>query len=971
MVDWNKIEEKWQKRWAEAGVFEAEPDTEKPKYYLTVAYPYPNSPQHIGHGRTYTMTDVHARYRRMQGYNVLFPMAWHFTGTPVIAMVERLKERDPILLDTFLNLYNIPKERLSELESPIGMATYFSQEIKEGMKKIGFSIDWRREFTTIDPYYSKFIEWQFTKLRQKGYIIQGSHPVGWCPKCGNPVGQHDTIGDKEPEIEEFTVIKFTHDDVVYPAATLRPETVFGVTNMWLNPDALYVEVKMDDENWIVSAEAANKLQFLGHNVEVVSEFQGSKLIGGKLENPMTGEQVLILPATFVDPKNATGVVMSVPAHAPFDHVALEQMKKAPKKLYEQYNLKQSEISKLKPISLISVPGWGDSAGVDIVKKMGITDQEDPKLVKATKEVYSAEFHNGRLRPITGKYASLTVDQAKEAVREDMVADKTATTMYELIEPVQCRCGSDVIVKIFENQWFINYGDQGWKRLAHENLDNMMIIPKELRQEYVHVIDWLKRKACARNVGMGTPLPWAPDWIIESLSDSVIYMAYYTVIKDIYRVKPEAEKLTEEFWDYIFYNQGDAETVSEMTDISVEDLTKISAQFNYFYPLDARHSGRDLIPNHLTFMVFNHDAIFPRENWPRGIVVNGSVLMEGSKMSKSLNNIIPLATAITRFGADPLRLALMITAEPLKDADFSPDLAKSMADNLEKFYIRAMEIVSEPAEEAGELTEIDLWMLSRLQDHVKDANEAMLEMKVRKTIHAALYNMNQDLDWYMKRVEPHMHRGERKKTIQHVIRTVLDVQVRILTPFTPHLCEDIWEAMGNEGFVAFAEWPKPKEEMVRKDAEELESTIKASLEDYRKIIQVTGISPSHVSFYTAAGWKWKVYMKALELAQKDKLDIGTLIRESFKDDELKTLQKEIPAFARTLVEDVTKTPMETAKLRYEMNQVNELSLIDDASSFFQKEFGCTVNVYNENDPWIEDPTNRARRAKPYRPAIYVA
>ena len=93
MVDWNVIEEKWQKKWDDAGVFETDPVEGKSKYYLTVAYPYPNSPQHIGHGRTYTLTDVHARYRRMQGYNVLFPMAWHFTGTPVIAMVERLKDR--------------------------------------------------------------------------------------------------------------------------------------------------------------------------------------------------------------------------------------------------------------------------------------------------------------------------------------------------------------------------------------------------------------------------------------------------------------------------------------------------------------------------------------------------------------------------------------------------------------------------------------------------------------------------------------------------------------------------------------------------------------------------------------------------------------------------------------------------------------------------------------------------------------
>jgi leucyl-tRNA synthetase len=90
MIDWASIEKKWQERWEEARVFEPSPNPEVQKFFITVAYPYPNSPQHIGHGRTYTLTDVHARYLRMRRYNVLFPMAFHYTGTPVLAMAKRL-----------------------------------------------------------------------------------------------------------------------------------------------------------------------------------------------------------------------------------------------------------------------------------------------------------------------------------------------------------------------------------------------------------------------------------------------------------------------------------------------------------------------------------------------------------------------------------------------------------------------------------------------------------------------------------------------------------------------------------------------------------------------------------------------------------------------------------------------------------------------------------------------------------------
>ena len=971
MVDWKKIELKWQERWAEAAAWETDPNENKPKYYLTVAYPYPNSPQHIGHGRTYTLTDVHARYMRMRGYNVLLPMAWHFTGTPLFAMVERLKERDQSIVDTFQNLYGIPASKLPELETPVSMAMYFANEIKQGMQRIGYSIDWRREFTTIDPYYRKFIEWQFSKLRQKGYITQGSHPVGWCPNCGNPVGQHDTVGDKEPEIEEFVLIKFRMGDTVFPAATLRPETVFGVTNMWLNPDVVYVEATIDGENTVVSEEAVDKLKMLGKKVEVKSEFQGNRLIGKTLTNPATGKDILILPAPFVDPKNATGVVMSVPAHAPFDYVALEQLKKKIRQNPEESKIKPSDVVRMEPISVIELSGYGEFPAVDVVNKLGITDQNSPQLEKATKEVYSVEFHGGRMRGNTGRYVGLNVQAAKEAVKQDLIAEGNASTMFELLEPIQCRCGGEVVVKIFENQWFINYGDEAWKKLTRENIDEMEIIPNELRQEFYNVVDWLKAKACARKAGLGTPLPWAKEWIIEALSDSTIYMAYYTVIKGINDIKPEPEQLSEVFWDYIFLGIGSPAKVEASTGIRMEKVEEFHNEFSYFYPLDARHSGRDLIPNHLTFMIFIHDAIWGREYWPQGIFVNGSVLMEGQKMSKSMNNIIPLVNAIDRFGSDPLRLSLMITSEPLKDADFSPDLAKSMGSMLENFYNRAQRLVQEKEAEKYGLEEADLWMLSRLQAHIYDANEAMKELKVRKTIHAATYDLEADLEWYQKRVAHDREHIERKKSINHVEHTVLDTQVRLLAPFTPHICEEIWEQMGNEGFIAFAPWPEVDGALIRDDAEELERIVKNCTEDVANIIRATSIKPTTVHFYTADGWKWKIYLKALEMQSKGILDVGTLIKEAFRDEELKVKTKEVPAFTRIIVEDVKRTSDETLNMRKEMGVINETKLLQDATSYFQTEFGCEVQISGESDPWIEDPAKRAGRSKPYRPAIYVA
>jgi len=966
------IEQKWQRKWEEAKVFEANPDPSKPKCFITVAYPYPNSPQHIGHGRTYTLADVHARYMRMRGYNVLLPMAFHYTGTPVLAMSKRLAEKDKDLINDFVNVYKVPKEKLGEFVEPFYMARYFHEEIKAGMKEIGYSIDWRREFTTIDPHYNRFIEWQFQKLKQKSYITRGSHPVGWCPKDGNPVGQHDTKGDVEPEIGEFTLIKFKYNNWILPAATLRPETVFGVTNMWLNPEVEYVKAKVNDEQWIISREAAEKLQYLNRKVSVLETFKGKELIGKEIENPATEQKILILPAEFVDPKNATGVVMSVPGHAPYDYIALENLSKATVEL-KKYGLSPETVSAIKPVSIIAVSEYGEIPAGDVVKQMGIENQLDPKLEEATKEVYRHEFHNGRMKSNTGKYAGLSVAEAKEKVKLDMTKEGNMETMYELLNrPVVCRCGTECIVKIFEDQWFIDYGKPEWKALAHKCLKKMEILPEELRTEFNYVVDWLHEKACARKSGMGTRLPWDPDWIIESLSDSTIYMAYYTIVRGIKEFDIKPNQLSDSLFDYIFLGMGKVEEVAKETGIETTVLEKIRNEFMYFYPLDSRHSGRDLVTNHLTFMIFNHTAVFPEDLWPRQIVTNGSVLMEGAKMSKSFGNIIPLREGLTKFGADPLRLGVLATAELLQDADFSPTVAKSMRDRLERLYRFALEYIEKTPRKVKDvsLTLTDKWMLSRLQEHVRMATEAMDKLAVRKAIHSALYGLDQDFQWYLRRTIDQQEVPTRKEAINKIVFDVLDAQIRMLAPVTPHICEELWEKMGGKGFVSLASWPTPDLAKLDIKAEENEALIMNTLEDTLNIVKATGMTPKKICYYVAAPWKWQTYLKALEKAVSAKVVQSELMKELIKDHELKAKAEQVAKFVGQIVEEINKFSDERKQRQLRVGVIDENQALKEAQAFFKRELNAEINVNSEDDSKRYDPKKRAYLAKPYRPAIYI-
>ncbi|MEM2970980.1 MAG: leucine--tRNA ligase [Candidatus Bathyarchaeia archaeon] len=968
-----QIEEKWQRRWEEAKIFEADPDPQKPKYFITVAYPYPNSPQHIGHARTYTLADVHARYMRMRGYNVLLPMAFHYTGTPVIAMARRLMENDEELINDFVNVYKVPKEKLSELTDPLAMARYFHEEIKSGMKEIGYSIDWRREFTTIDPHYNRFIEWQFEKLRQKGYIKRGSHPVGWCPKCGNPVGQHDTKGDVEPEIGEFTLIKFRLEDLIFPTATLRPETVFGVTNIWLNPKATYVKAVVDGEEWIISKESAEKLVYLNHKVTILETFGGKTFIGKYVENPLTKDAVPIFPADFVDPKNATGVVMSVPGHAPYDYVALENLRKTPAKL-EEYGLKLEIMEHVKPISLIEVAGYSEIPAGDVVKRMRIEDQQDSKLEDATKEVYRHEFHSGKMKANTGKYAGLPVAEAKERVKEDLISEGKAATMYELLNrPVYCRCETECVVKIFEDQWFIDYGKPEWKALAKKNLEKMEILPEELRTEFTYVIDWLHEKACARKAGLGTRLPWDPEWIIESLSDSTIYMAYYTIAKNLKKHKIQPNQLTIEVFDYIFLGKGIVQEIAKKTRLDAKFLEETRKEFLYFYPLDSRHSGRDLVPNHLTFMIFNHTAVFPEELWPRQIVTNGSVMMMGVKMSKSFGNIIPLREALKMFGADPLRLSVLATAELLQDAEFSHAVAKSMRDRIERLYKFVAEHCKNPLATAvseKSFTTIDLWMLSRLQGHIKRTTESMDKLAVRKAIHTVLYELEQDFQWYQKRIKNQKESMERKTAITHVFNEVLNVQIRMLAPVAPHICEELWEMIGGKGFVSLSPWPTPDESKVNVNAEESEALIMNLLEDTQNIVKATNVTPKKIFYYAAAPWKWKIYLNALEKSLSEKLVQKDLMSDLLKDPELKIKAKDVAGFVGKILDEINRMPNEKKQKIIQAGMLNEKQIIQEATEFLKQELNAEVHCYSETEPEIYDPKKRAQLAKPYRPAIYI-
>ncbi|MHA1772047.1 MAG: leucine--tRNA ligase, partial [Candidatus Thorarchaeota archaeon] len=636
-----KIEKKWQRRWAKDKIFEADPDPNRPKFFLTVPYPYTNGALHIGHGRTYTVGDLIARYKRMRGYNVLFPMASHMTGTPILGMVERIKVGDKKAIEQYkrdLRLYLDTEEevdaQLAKFTDPWTTAKFFANAISADFKALGYSIDWRRKFTTGDKEYNQFVSWQYHKFKDKGYLKQGDYPLLYCPNCGNPVGEDDLLEGATAKIKEFTAIKFGFKDGYIVPATLRPETIFGVTNMWINPKETYVWAKVNGEKWLISEAAAEKLRLQAKEVEILEKFPGSEVVGQKFTAIHDDHELPILPADFVDPNNATGVVYSVPAHAPFDYIALRDLWEDPSGL-EQYGISAEDVRGIQMISMIDIEGYSEFPAKDAVEKRNIKSQdEDEALEEATQEIYKAEFYSGIMKDNCGQFSGRPIKDVKDEVVAWMKSINRCDVFYEPDQrPVVCKCGTDVQVGVFAGQWFLDYLAPGWKDTAHKALDSMDIVPDLFRNLFEATFDWLTQRPCARKRGIGTRLPFDPDWIIESLSDSTIYMAYYTISHKIRAHKLKPKQLAVGFFDYVFLGKGKPEKVSEETGIDTTILEDLRSEFLYWYPNDQRHTAPSHITNHLSFAIFHHVAIFPKKHWLKCISLNEHVIKEGAKMSK--------------------------------------------------------------------------------------------------------------------------------------------------------------------------------------------------------------------------------------------------------------------------------------------------------------------------------------------------
>ena len=952
-MDYGSIERKWQDAWEKEGLYKADMNKKK-KFMLIFAYPGVTGYLHVGHMRGYTYVDAIGRYKRMTGHNVMFPVGTHATGNGAISLAGRIRNNDQDMID-YLKRNGCPDEKIQDLQDPMRVVEFFNQVyVNEYWKRFGFLADWRRFTCTLYPDYGKFIQWQFRKLMDAGLLIQKPYFAPACVNCG-PVAidasETDISKGGNAETQEYTLLKFKCGDLFLIAATLRPETVYGQVNFWVNPDVEYVKMTKNGETWVVSPQAAEKMGYQMDGCETVGKISGKDMIGWICEAPMIHRQVPVFPAKFCDPSVGTGLVTSVPSDAPDDWISLLDVKNDESILKRYKKLTKKMIDDAVPISIISMEGYGDFPAEDVIKEMGITASGDPKLLDAKKQVYKDGYHIGRMKEVCGKFAGLRVEDAKEKMKQAMIASGEAETFTDLSEEVVCRCGQPVMIKRVDDQWFINYADAGLKQRTKDNCRTMDIFPNDYYNNVNGVIDWFRERACVRQGNwLGTRFPFDDRWVIEAISDSTLYPLYYVI--SIYantgEIRPE--QMTEKMFDHVVLGKGNVSEVSRSTGIKEEVLSRIRRDVEYWYPLDLNVGGKEHMTVHFPTFLFNHAAIMPDAKLPRGIMVHWYITGKKGKISKSKGGAQPIPGAAEKFGVDALRLYYTNVASPFADVEWDEDTVMSYRQRIDRISSFVEELNSvKGSKKSG----IDDWIISRVNTHLRNVAMNMEKFDLRQNSSVTYFEMFNDLKWYVRRGGSN----------SDIIRRVLGSWIKMMCPITPHTAEELWSQCGFKGLVSSSEYPECDGSGISGSAEYGEELIRNVISDIGQIIKVTEMDAKRVILYTSPEWKIKLLRIALDLSAKGNADIPTLTKTAMADEEIRKNGKAASDLAKKFATDMMRNALSADP------GLNEYEHLKDAEAFIASEIGVPATVVSA-DSAEYDPQNKARMAVPGRPAIYL-
>ena len=800
--DPQKIEEKWQKRWAEARVFESDVDPSKPKYYVLEMLPYPSGTLHMGHMRNYTIGDVVARVKRMRGFNVMHPMGWDAFGLPA--------ENAAIKNNTH------PREWTNKNIA----------EFQRVLRRFGFSYDWRREISTCEPEYYTWNQWFFLRMLERGLAYRKKSRVNWCPKCctvlaneqvvnGGYCWRHEDTLVESREIEQWFLkttayaeqllddlkqldggwpervilmqrnwigksqgakVKFAVADLAgaepLEVFTTRIDTIYGATAVILAPGHPLDAKLLEASPARVEADAKlAKMRQTSVKAEDLATMEKEGFFTGRYAtNPFSGEKIPIWVGNFVLMEYGTGAIMAVPAH---DQRDLEFCRK--------YGLPVRVVVEGKEVQSLKFKVEGE-------KKLAGAARTGQEAVEEAFTDYGVSVNSG---PYSGMESEATI--AKMTAFAEQKGFGRAETIFRLKDwgiSRQRYWGTPIPVVYCSKDGMVAVPDKDLPVLLPPNpkLTGMGESPLASTPEFVNTV-------CPK---CGGPARRETDTM-----DTFVDSSWY------------------------FYRYCDPHNDKAPFD---------SAKAAYWFPIDQYIGGITHAILHLLYSRFwckvMRDLGLIKHNEPAvRLFTQGMVQKGGVAMSKSRGNVVGAEDMAQKYGADTGRLYTLFAAPPEKDLEWSEESIEGSWRFLNRVY---------------RLVERHAQAVRRVKSRNACAATASQKEKILlRKAHQTLQRVTQDFEtrWHFNSAIAlimeltngiYLQEPLEEGVCQEVRKELLELLTLMLAPMTPHLAEELWEMLGHTGGLWTAGWPAFDEALTREDEVEIPVQVNGRLRGKVKV-----------------------------------------------------------------------------------------------------------------------------------------
>ncbi|MFB6088777.1 MAG: leucine--tRNA ligase [Candidatus Aenigmatarchaeota archaeon] len=883
MVDFRKIDKKWQEKWEKSKVFKTEMDEDKEKFYCLDMYPYPSGKMHIGHMRNYGLGDVNARFRRMQGYNVLYPMGFDSFGLPAENAAIKRGANPADWTDT--NIENI----------------------KEVMNKMGLSFDWSRELASHREDYYKWNQWMFVKFFKKGLVYKKEAEINWCPSCKTVLANEQVVDGScercgteievrkneqwfykitnysDELIEELEDLEWpkkvkkmqtdwigkskgteiifeTEDGEKIPVFTTRPDTLHGCTFMALAPEHDISErLAKDNEEIRKFVERTKKMK----TQEREQKGKEGLFTGKYAINPINGEKIPIYIAEFVLTEYGTGAIMAVPAH--------------------------------------------DQRDFDFAKKHDIDIIKVIEPEEGSEELKEAYTGNGKLvnsGEFNGMDSKEAIDKITEKLEKENKAEKK--TNYKLRDwniSRQRYWGTPIPIIYCE--------DCGVVPVPEEDL------PVKLPKKDIEI-----------DVE-GSPLEHVEEFVNVKCPKCG---------KDAKRETDTLDTFVDSSWYFLRFCSPD---------FGGAPFDKEKAK--YWMPVDQYTGGIEHAILHLLYArfftkVLNDIGLSPvREPFQR-LTNQGMVLLDGKVMSKSKGNTVSPDRIVKEYGADAARVLMLSKSSPEKEVDWTERGIEKSHQLMKSYYNFIMEnkdLLIDEMEDIDKGTLYDRYYLSYIQKTIEEVTEDTEKMN----FHFAISKIEKLLSNGHKYINEAPESQIRKTVFTEFAKNL----VLLFTPFAPHISEELWEEMDNEGFAAQASWPEPDRSLIDEEAEASKELINQIRGDVREIKEITGIeNPEKIKIIVSSEWKYELHRKVTK---------GQELSEIMKKDKFKEHGKETASYFQELSKqhDLSKLIL---------TQESEFDSLMEVKNHLSEKLKSKIRIEKEE----ESNENKAGKARPEKPAI---